>query len=341
MIRFRCVCPGEITQVVDFHDGFGYLQLMKRRIRIDFCDFWKYLDKQDNFFYNLLRERFDLTICDRPDFLIYSNNGQVHRHFNCTKIYYTHEPIPPNFKECDYAFTAFSLDDPRHTRLPWYVLLYNPPTALIRGNDFPSPQQILAEKTKFCSYVVTNHSRRRNRNRLEIFEKLSKYKRVDSAGRFMNNIGAPLPDGFRGKINFMRDYKFHIAFENARLPGYTTEKLPQAMMARTLPIYWGSPGVAGEFNPRTFVDASDFPDLDALVERIIELDQDDARYQQYFTEPYLPGNKATEWFDTRRLLDQFERIFDTTGPSVTEQRRSRKRLFSFGRWMLVKRHDLS
>jgi alpha(1,3/1,4) fucosyltransferase len=312
---------------------------MKRRIWIDFCDFWRHLDKQNNFFYNLLRERFELIICDRPDFLIYSNNGHVHRHFNSVKIYYTHEPIPPNFKECDYAFTSFHLDNPRHLRLPWYAVLYDSPAALIRGADFPSPQQILAEKTKFCSYVVSNHSRRRNRNRLEILEKLSKYKRVESGGRFMNNIGGPLRGGYPGKIAFMRQCKFHIAFENASLPGYTTEKLPQAMMARTLPIYWGNPRVAEDFNPRSFIDASDFQDLDALVERIIELDKDDASYMQYFTEAYLSGNKPTEWFDRRRLLDRFEQIFDTTGPSVTEQRRRRKGVFSFGRWMLVKRHD--
>jgi hypothetical protein len=310
---------------------------MKRRIRIDFCDFWRYLDKHDNFFYNLLSERFELTVCERPDFLIYSNNGDVHRHFNCVKIYYTHEPIPPNFKECDYAFTSFYLDDPRHIRLPYYALLYDSPAALIKGRDFPSPEKILAEKTKFCSYVVSGHSRRRNKNRLEVFQKLSQYKQVDSGGGFMNNIGGPVGGGYTGKINFMRNYKFHLAFENALLPGYTTEKLPQAMMAQTLPIYWGNPRVAEDFNPRSFVNASDYPDLDALVKKIIELDRDDSCYLAYFLEPYLPDNKPTAWFDRRRLLDRFEQIFDTAEPS---DRRSRKRLFSFGRWILVKRHDL-
>ncbi len=311
---------------------------MKRRIRIDFCDFWRYLDKHDNFFYNLLRERFEVTVCDRPDFLIYSNNGHVHRHFNCAKIFYTHEPIKPDFNQCDFAFTTFYIEDPRHLRLPYYAVLYDSPAALIRGGDFPPPRQILAEKTKFCSYVVSGHSRRRNRNRLEIFEKLSRYKRVESGGRFRNNIGGPILNGYTGKIDFMRNCKFHLAFENARLPGYTTEKLPQAMMARTLPIYWGSPRVAEEFNPRSFVDASDFPDLDALAEHIMQLDRDDARYLQYFAQPCLPGNKPTEWFDRGRLLDRFEEIFDTAGPYVSERRR-RGRLFSFGPWMLVKRHD--
>lgn len=310
---------------------------MKRRIRIDFCDFWRYLDKEDNFFYNLLSERFDLCLCERPDFLIYSNNGHVHRLHNCVKIYYTHEPIRPDFRECDHAFTCFYMDDPRHLRLPYYVVLYPRPEALMRTAESPSPGAMLAQKSKFCSYVVSGHSRRRNKNRLEIFQKLSRYKRVDSGGRLMNNIGGPVGGGCAGKIAFMRDYKFHVGFENTLLAGYTTEKLPQAMMAQTLPIYWGNPRVAEDFNPRSFVNASDYADLDALVEKIIELDRDDARYLSYMAEPYLPENKPTEWFDRRRLLDRFEQIFDTAAPLM---RRPRRRMFSFGPWILVKRHEL-
>jgi len=311
---------------------------MKRRIRIDFCDFWRYLDKHDNFFYNLLSERFAVQVCERPDFLIYSNNGHAHRLYNAHKIFYTHEPIPPNFKECDYAFTSFYLDDPRHARLPYYPVLYDSPAAFIKGSDFPPPHQILAEKSKFCSYVVSNNDSRKNQIRIDILQKLSKYKRVESGGRFMNNVGGPVRGGYVGKIAFLRECKFNIAFENAFFPGWTTEKLPQAMLARTLPVYWGNPRVAEDFNPHSFVHAADFPDLDALVEHVIQLDQDDALYLQYFSQPYLPDNKATEWFDHRRLLDRFEQIFDTTGPSVTERRR-RKRLISFGRWVLVKRND--
>jgi hypothetical protein len=309
---------------------------MKRRIRIDFCDFWRHLDKEDNFFYNLLRERFDLCLSERPDFMIYSNNGDVHRVHNCVKIYYTHEPIRPDFRECDYALTSFHIDDARHLRLPYYVVLYPSPEALLRAAENPAGGTIPAQRSKFCSYVVSGHSRRKNKNRLEILQKLSRYKRVDSGGRFLNNIGGPVGGGYEGKIKFMREYKFHIAFENTLLPGYTTEKLPQAMMAQTLPIYWGNPRVGEDFNPRSFVNASDYRDLDALVEKIIELDRDDGRYQSYLSEPYLPENKPTEWFDRRRLLDRFEQIFDTARPAV----RPRRRGFSFGRWILVRRHDL-
>ncbi|HWX20976.1 MAG TPA: glycosyltransferase family 10 [Candidatus Binatia bacterium] len=307
---------------------------MKRLIRLDFCDFWPFFDKHDNFFFNLLSERFDVRICDQPDFIIYCNNGHVHRLHNCVKIYFTHEPIRADFRECDWAFTAFYEDNPRHMRLPYYVVLHESPEPLIHRSE--RSDALLKQRAKFCSFVVSNQNPKRNRNRLEMFEKLSAYKRVDSGGRFMNNIGGPLV-GYDGKIEWMRNYKFHISFENSCLPGYTTEKLCQALMARTLPLYWGNPRVAADFNPRSFLNASDFPDLDALVEKVVELDRDEAKYLEYLSEPAFPNNQPTEWYDRRRLLEQFERIFETTGPSVAAQRR-RKRFVSLGRWILVKRH---
>ena len=77
------------------------------RIRLDFCDFWAGFPKTDNFFARLLRERFEVEICDRPDFLIFADVGQhVHRVHNCVKIHYCVENFAPDFKQCDYAFTC-------------------------------------------------------------------------------------------------------------------------------------------------------------------------------------------------------------------------------------------
>ena len=42
-----------------------------RKIRIDFCDFGANVSKSNNYFYKLLSERFEVEICDQPDFLIY------------------------------------------------------------------------------------------------------------------------------------------------------------------------------------------------------------------------------------------------------------------------------
>nr|WP_257842607.1 glycosyltransferase family 10 [Helicobacter sp. 13S00477-4] len=84
--------------------------------------------------------------------------------------------------------------------------------------------------------------------REEFFEALSLYKKVDSAGSYRNNIGRTLPiingDFSTSKYEFMKDYKFSIAFENSSANGYSTEKIIQAFGAQTIPIYWGDQKVA-------------------------------------------------------------------------------------------------
>ena len=129
----------------------------------------------------------------------------------------------------------------------------------------------------------------------------------------------------------MKRYKFNIAFENASLPGYTTEKIVEPMAARCLPIYWGNPLIDREFNPKSFLNYFDFRDEDALIERIIELDENDVLYRQYIAEPYFHHNTANEFFGLDRVLDHFEMIFSASTRPVAR----RPRLF--GRWTLARR----
>ncbi|MEI8040020.1 MAG: glycosyltransferase family 10 [Verrucomicrobiota bacterium] len=304
----------------------------RKPIRIDFCDYAPGYPKTDNFFYNLLKTRFDIQVTDQPEFLIYATPGShLHRVHNCVKIYFGIESFMPDWNVCDYAMTCHYLDDPRHLRLPYYAL-YGTTKPLDKQHD--DPEAILKAKTRFCGFVVSNAGKRKTQKRVDFFHRLSRYKRVDSAGRAFNNIGAPLPDGPRGKIDFLQTCKFNIAFENASLPGYTTEKLVEAMWARTVPIYWGSPRVHEEFNRASFLNYLDFADEEALIERIIELDKDDAKYLEVMRQPYCINNKPNEYFNLDRVLDFFERIFTTPIRPVSQ----RRRLFSFGRWVLVKRN---
>ena len=211
-----------------------------RRIRIDFCNFSPNYCKTSNFLYRLLSERFELEVCDQPDFLIYSCYGQQHLLHSGVRIFFSWESDLPNFRECDYSVACVKLDDPRHLQLPLYPQ-YGEAAQIIKQND--DPEKILAAKKKFCNFIVSGHNRK-NHNRVAFFQKLSKYKHVDSGGRTFNNIGGPIPGGPAGKMEFMRPYKFNICFENRSFPGYTTEKIFEPMVARCMPIYWGNPSIA-------------------------------------------------------------------------------------------------
>jgi hypothetical protein len=52
-----------------------------------------------------------------------------------------------------------------------------------------------------------------------------------------------------------------------------------------IPIYWGDPDICKIFNPKAFINVLDFPSLDAVVERVQELDSDENAYISMLKEP--------------------------------------------------------
>jgi alpha(1,3/1,4) fucosyltransferase len=290
---------------------------MKPRIRLGFSDFWPGFDPRKNFFTRLLNEHYELEISEQPDFLIYSCFGQQFRRHNGIRIFYTGENLRPNLDDCDFAFSFDYLNDPKHMRLPYWFLRHLAfPLGTKQNFD---TRAVLAEKTRFCNFVYSNkYCVIRNR----LFRKLSKYKQVDAAGRLFNNIGGRLgPGGFK-KLDFIRPYKFTIAFENESHPGYTTEKVYEAMLVDTLPIYWGDPLVGVDFNSKSFLSYYDHGSLEALIERLIEVDRDEELYCEYLSQPWRPPQLCEEATDHSKLLARFEQIFSASQTPVARQKRS-------------------
>ena len=259
---------------------------MKDRIKIDFTDFWGGFDKTNNYFYNLLKEEFDVEISDRPEYLFFSIFGNNHQNYNCTKIFYTGENVPPPLAHCDYSFSFDNVDSLKNYRLPHY-LLYDGYYELARPKII---EESLARR-KFCNFVATNGNCQ-ERNQFVI--QLSKYKKVDSGGRWMNNIGFAVDN----KRIFQSGYKFSVAFENnayrPQFPGYTTEKIMEPMTVNSIPIYWGNPEIYKEFNTKSFVNYYDFSSMGEMIDYIITLDKDDEKYLQLLKNDWFVGNNIPE-----------------------------------------------
>ena len=273
-----------------------------KKIKIDFSDFWGGFDKTNNYFYNLLIQKFDVEISNNPDFLFFSIFGNNHQYYKCKKIFYTGENIAPPLGYADYSFSFDYLDDARNYRLPHY-LLYDGYYDLVNKNI-----DDLMVNRKFCSFVVSNGGCDVRNN---FFQKLSKYKKVDSGGRFLNNIGYTVED----KRKFQSEYKFAITFENnAYRPqhiGYTTEKIMEAMCSNTIPIYWGNPKIDLEFNTNSFINWYDFKSEDDMIEYLIELDKDDSKYLEklknfWFVDNIIPENNKEE-----NIKNFLYKIFET------------------------------
>jgi hypothetical protein len=294
------------------------------RVRLKFVGFWDDFDTQNNSFTRLLARRFRVEICDDPDFIVYAYVGGRRKHFrryDCVRIFFTGENLPPDWNQCDWAFTFEYTRHPRHFRLPLWGL-YADPRTLVKPPDY-DPDAVLARKTKFCAFIVSNPL---CPTRNEFFRKLSKYKPVDSGGKVLNTLGHRVAD----KRAFLADYKFTIAFENEMHPGYTTEKVMEPMLVDTVPIYWGDPLVGRDFDTRSFLSAHDSPSLDDLIERVIEVDRNPDLHRALLARPWFRDNKVPRCVDPDAILEQFTRIFETPIEPVA-RRRSLGRLLGLHR----------
>lgn len=292
-----------------------------RPIRIRFENFWQPFDWRRHF--GFLAERFTLVESDDPDFVIFSvfengvNQWRMPRlRTRAVRIFFTAENVPPEMEHCDFAFGFVHeerVESERYHRLPNYPLRLwacglDSEVLLERERD---AQRLLAAKTRFCNFIYTNP---RCETRNAFFEKLSRYKRVDAPGLVCNNLPElPRPDAYAKlgpKLDFVRQCKFTIAFENVSSPGYTTEKIVEPMLVDSLPIYWGDPEVGRDFETRSFLSYFDgCRSLDDLVDLVVAVDRDERLYAEYLRQPWLVGNRLTPQLERKRVADWFGAIF--------------------------------
>jgi alpha(1,3/1,4) fucosyltransferase len=266
-------------------------------LKIKFVDFWYGFHSTENYFYKLLALKYNVEISDTPQILIYSCYGKEYLKYNCTKIFYTAENLRPDFTGCDFAITFDYNNDRRHFRLPLYAIYIDQAGSveqMLKNNTRDEAVNIWRGKTKFCCMVVSNgHSKKR----LDFFEKLSKYKMVDSGGKIMNNVGGPIKD----KMDFIKDYRFVIAFENASSIGYTTEKLIEPFLTNSIPIYWGNPVVHRDFNEASFIHLHKLKTEEELIAEIIKIDSDEEKAIEILTQPKFLNGKIPDDIDKSKL----------------------------------------
>ncbi len=282
---------------------------MKRKIKLFFTDFWPTFNIGKNYFTDLLSINYDIEITDdKPEFLIYSCFGFQFQKFNCIRIFFTGENFRPNLNECDYSFSFDYSDNPRCFRLPLYTLYFDLDNLTKKKNV----DELMTHKNKFCNFIYSNPTPKK---RIEFFRKLNKYKKVDSGGRVLNNLGYNVVN----KIEFLKNYKFTIAFESESYPGYTSEKIIEPMIAGSLPIYWGNEFIGRDFNTNSFLNLNDFHSDEEMIEKIIELDNNDELYKQYLIQPWFNNNKINEFANKNEIIKKFDRIFNEKIIPVSNQ----------------------
>lgn len=264
------------------------------------------------FLLGYLRRNYEIELSNQPDYIFFHERDTEHLNYpKAVRIFYTGENVSPDFNVCDYAisFDQLSFGD-RHFRLPLYMVatLYDQ-TDIDAADDLtfektvPMTMDELQSKKYFCSFVYSNAMA--DPRRTELFNTLNTYKSVRSGGKFLNNIGGPVAH----KLLFEREHKFSIAFENSSRHGYITEKLPAALAARTIPIYFGAPDVGEYFNTKRFINIHELGEISAVLERIKEIDRDDDLYLSIANQPIL--TKSGHYTGTLTAFNKFlNSIFD-------------------------------
>jgi len=177
-------------------------------------------------------------------------------------------------------------------------------------SKFIKPRPIL-DKQKFCLFSVSND---RCKERNDFFNSLSKYKQVDSCGKHMNNMGSTCPGGWGSEeyCQFLSKYKFMICFENESKGCYFTEKLLNAYMCNTIPIYWGCPNME-DYNinmDSIFYLKPNFTDTDVeqLINDIKQHDQNDELYLKKYNQPLFKNGIIPDSFDKEKLKEKIKRL---------------------------------
>lgn len=266
--------------------------------------------------YKYLARQYNLELSDEPDYLFYSDWGDSEylnrKYRNCIKIYFTAEAYIPRMWLCDYAFSIRTADHPRSYKFPFYRLaMHNDSIAKVVARTADAVKAIIAEQRKFCYLMASNPNAT---ERIQFFKLLSNYKQVDSGGEVLNNIGNVIGIERGEDSEFRSQYKFGMAFENKKLAGYTTEKLYNVWKNGSVPIYWGNPDVGLEFNTKAFINANDFDTFDELIEHIKLVDNDEALYRTYLSEPLFTNGKDNEYIRDETLYGYFDHIFNSPKP---------------------------
>lgn len=274
---------------------FSFKKNFLQTVKINLRYFWPDFNKEDNYFTRVLSLKYNVEISDNPDFYFFThpyNGKRDYLKYKCHRVFLGWENVRANWDICDYVLDSdFYENNPRHKRWPIWAS-WNP----IRLTA-PKELKHFTGKKKFCCMVVSNG---KAKERIEFFHQLSKYKQVDSGGRFLNNIGGPVAD----KMKFISDYKFVISFENSASPGYTTEKLIEPMLVNSIPIYWGNTAVRKDFNTDSFINIENSQSFDADIEKIIELDSNEEKYLAMAAQPWLNNNQLP-WEFTQESLAAF------------------------------------
>jgi hypothetical protein len=293
---------------------------------ISFHAFWGrfFEDEQNNI--SFFVELFSKVKCplrmvkdpDESDILVNSFYSKQEKRESKVNILFAPEP---NYEKTGWDLILGGLDEvqyPNSINVPLFLsYLYCGkflPRCISRPVRTTVPQ-------KFCCWIVSNAT---SVERNTIFHVLNTYKKVDSTGRAFNTTGYLLNCdwGSQGFFDYISQYKFVICGENTKIDQYITEKIFHGYLAHTIPIYWGTDFAKKIFDPNGYVSLDEASDkaYNDLLQRVVELDNDDSKWLSVVNSPVFLQNKMPEELTMEslqiRVADRIDELLKAKGIHV-------------------------
>lgn len=272
----------------------------------------------------LLKTRFEVQEVETdPEYVIHSVFGYsfLSEPEEAIRIAFIGENVRPDFNLSDYSFGFDWLEfDDRYYRAPNYILY--PSFKSVIGGTPPLLRIPFGERT-FCNFLYSNPNAHPMRDIL--FDRLQRIGRVDSPGAHRRNMSSLAVPAYKSNweevaVEWQSNYRFSISVENSSTPGYSTEKVVNALAAGTIPIYFGDPVLHRIFNPDRMINIH-LTGLDNALKRVQEINNNSELFAEVLRQPNFTNGKTPSNLSEEFILDAFERIFSQ--PIEVAIRRSR------------------
>ncbi len=282
-----------------------------QKLKVKFLDKVGYESPHKDIIAPILQKHFDLEFSEEPDFLFctvwaYFDN-LAFLQYDCPRIMWSNEDLFPDFNFFDYwiGFDPIKFEhsspynNKNHNMRVERFFQYSLDLASISNkerfktlfNRQPFTKEDLKKKSEFCALISGHESQ--TGKRAQLFNLLSHYKQVISAGSYLNNMPNGKIVSRTEKLEFLTNFKFSIACESPAIDGFITEKLPEAFTS-TIPIYFGTNYVERYYNKNAFINLHDFETIEEAVDKIIEIDSNDELYCKMMSEPVFNNVKEVE-----------------------------------------------
>ncbi|CAH1795949.1 unnamed protein product [Owenia fusiformis] len=176
------------------------------------------------------------------------------------------------------------------------------------------------KKTKPLAWMASNCNSPGKREQL--MKQLEKYMPVDIYGRCTNKKltcakNTSAHDRQHDCFTMLEQkYKFYFAAESSMCKGYVTEKLFNTLAYGMVPLVYGLEDYSKILPPHSYIDITKFGNAESLAKFLIDLHNDDQRYEEYFA--WKKNYTAFSYSDSYHLswCDLCKKLHTDTTPKV-------------------------